>query len=140
MASIPRKDLHEVGLKVTTPRLLILHILEESSDHLRAEDVHKILSERGHDVGLATIYRVLTQFISAGIVNKHHFSEDHAVFELDRGGHHDHLMCVKCGDVKEFIDEVIEARQNSIAERFNFEITDHNLYLYGICPQCKETA
>ena len=140
MASIPRTDLHEMGLKVTTPRLLILHILEESSQHLRAEDIHTLLTQRGHEVGLATIYRVLTQFMSAGIVNKHHFSEDYAVFELDRGGHHDHLMCVKCGEVKEFIDEIIEARQNSIAEQFQYDITDHNLYLYGICPQCKGSA
>ncbi len=139
MASIPRKDLHEVGLKVTTPRLLILHILEESSEHLRAEEIHHILTERHHDVGLATIYRVLGQFINAGIVNKHHFSEDHAVFELDRGAHHDHLMCVKCEAVEEFTDDEIENRQSAIAKRFGYEITDHNLYLYGICPRCQES-
>ena len=138
MATIQRRDLHDVGLKVTTPRLRILHILEESNDHLRAEDIHRMLGERGDEVGLATIYRVLTQFHEAGILKKHHFSQDHAVFEIDRGGHHDHLVCVKCDRVQEFEDEVIETRQNDIAERFNYQITDHSLYLYGICPVCQK--
>ncbi len=138
MPSIRRHDLHDVGLKVTTPRLRILHILEESNDHLRAEDIYRILSERGGDVGLATVYRVLTQFSEAGLVKRHHFSEDHAVFELDRGEHHDHIVCVKCGEVREFIDQEIEKRQNDIARQFQYEITDHSLYLYGICEACQK--
>lgn len=138
MPSIQRHDLHDVGLKVTTPRLRILHILEESNEHLRAEDIYRILSERGGDVGLATVYRVLTQFSEAGLVKRHHFSEDHAVFELDRGEHHDHIVCVKCGAVREFIDEEIEKRQNDIAKQFQYEITDHSLYLYGICEACQK--
>lgn len=137
MVRIPRRDLHEVGLKVTTPRLRILHLLEESTTHFRAEDLYRCLASTGDEVGLATIYRVLTQFHQAGLVKKHHFSEDHAVFELDRGTHHDHLVCVKCDAVCEFEDEVIEARQKEIAQRFNYEITDHSLYLYGICPACQ---
>lgn len=138
MASIPRHDLHNVGLKVTTPRLRILHILEESKVHLRAEDIYRMLAAQQDEVGLATVYRVLTQFVDAGLVKKHHFSEDHAVFEIDRGGHHDHLMCVKCNQIVEFIDHEIEKRQTDIANKFGYEITDHSLYLYGICPKCKK--
>lgn len=137
MASIPRRDLHEVGLKVTTPRLRILHILEESKEHLRAEDIYRILGEIGDEVGLATVYRVLTQFEEANLVKKHHFSDDHAVFEIDRGDHHDHLVCLKCNKVEEFTDPEIEARQNDIATRFDYEIIDHSLHLYGICGNCK---
>lgn len=137
MDSTPRKDLHELGLKVTTPRLKILHLLEESTEHWRVEDLHRALRERGEDVALATVYRVLTQFVAAGVVKKHHFAEEYAVFEIDRGGHHDHLVCVKCGEVQEFEDEVIEQRQTEIAKRFHYEITDHSLYLYGICKGCQ---
>ena len=140
MGSIRRHDLREVGLKVTTPRLRILHILEESKKHLRAEDIYQILSQSGDEVGLATVYRVLTQFADAGLIKRLHFSDDHAVFEIDRGGHHDHLVCVKCNAVQEFIDPEIEARQTAIAERFGYEITDHSLYLYGICPSCKKAC
>lgn len=132
-----RTDLHDKGLKVTTPRLRILHILEDSKTHLRAEDIYKILSQEGDDVGLATVYRVLTQFEAAGIIKKHFFAEGHAVFEMDRGAHHDHLVCVKCHRVDEFVDTEIETRQQNIAERFGYEITDHSLYLYGICKQCR---
>ncbi len=132
-----RTDLHDKGLKVTTPRLRILHILEDSKTHLRAEDIYRILAQEGDDVGLATVYRVLTQFESAGIVNKHYFAEGYAVFEMDRGTHHDHLVCVKCNRVDEFVDAEIEERQKNIAERFGYEITDHSLYLYGICKQCR---
>lgn len=132
-----RTDLHDKGLKVTTPRLRILHILEASKDHLRAEDIYQILHTEGDEVGLATVYRVLSQFEAAGIVNKHHFAEDHAVFEMDRGSHHDHLVCVKCNRVEEFVDSEIEERQEIIAEKFGYEITDHSLYLYGICKDCR---
>lgn len=138
MGSIQRTDLHQVGLKVTTPRLRILHLLEESKQHLRAEDLYRTLAETGDEVGLATVYRVLTQFAEAGIVKKHHFSDDHAVFEIDHGGHHDHLVCVKCGRVEEFFDPEIEARQDDIAKRLGYEITDHSLHIYGICPNCKK--
>ncbi len=137
MASIPRRDLHDVGLKVTTPRLRILHILEEAKQHLRAEDIYRVLAQHGDEVGIATVYRVLGQFEEAGLVKKHHFSDNHAVFEIDRGGHHDHLVCVKCNTVEEFVDAEIELRQTEVAKRFGYEITDHSLYLYGICKHCK---
>lgn len=133
-----RTDLHDKGLKVTTPRLRILHMLEDSKQHLRAEDIYQVLRTDGDEVGLATVYRVLAQFEAAGIVKKHHFAEGHAVFEMDRGAHHDHLMCVKCNKVEEFVDSEIEARQESIAKRFGYEITDHSLYLYGICQNCQK--
>jgi Fur family transcriptional regulator, ferric uptake regulator len=131
-------DLHNKGLKVTTARLRILQILETSKGHLRAEDIYRTLNKEGTEVGLATVYRVLGQFETAGIVKKHHFAEDHAVFELDRGAHHDHLVCVKCDRVDEFVDAEIEARQKNIAKQFGYEITDHSLYLYGICKHCQK--
>ncbi len=131
-------DLKKAGLKATLPRIKILQILEASDQrHMSAEDVYKALLESGEDVGLATVYRVLTQFEGAGLVARHHFEGGHSVFELDQGRHHDHLLCVKCGTVVEFLDETIEARQQAIAERHGFDITDHSLYLYGICPKCR---
>ena len=132
-----RTDLHDKGLKITTPRLKILHILESAKKHLRAEDIYQILRAQEEEIGLATVYRVLGQFEAAGIIKKHHFSEDHAVFEMDFGSHHDHLVCVKCNHIEEFIDPEIEARQEKIAQRFGYEITDHSLYLYGICKRCQ---
>ena len=130
-------DLKKAGLKVTVPRMKILQLLEQATDpHMSAESVYNSLKEANEDVGLATVYRVLTQFESAGIVIRHNFSDDHAVFELNQKSHHDHLVCVKCGKVKEFVDEVIEQRQQAIAERANFEMTDHNLNIYGICEAC----
>ncbi len=132
-------DLKKAGLKATLPRLKILAILEENQhEHMSAEDVYKALLECGEDVGLATVYRVLTQFEQADILNRHHFAEGHSVFELNQGEHHDHILCVKCGRVEEFVDEVIEQRQNAIAEQAGFDITNHSLYLYGICPDCKK--
>jgi Fur family ferric uptake transcriptional regulator len=131
-------ELRKVGLKVTTPRVKILEILEISkTKHISAEDVYKQLLEAGGDVGLATVYRVLTQFESAGLVIRHHFESGHAVFELDKGEHHDHLVCVKCGHVEEFTDELIEQRQEEVAAKLSFQITDHCLYLYGICKTCQ---
>lgn len=131
------KQLKDAGLKITLPRLKVLQILEQSSKHhLSAEDVYKALLETGDDVGLATVYRVLTQFESAGLVSRHNFEGGHSVFELCQGTHHDHLVCIKCGVVEEFIDEVIEERQKIIAERANFQMTDHALNIYGICPRC----
>jgi len=136
---VTKIDLKKAGLKATVPRLKILSILEQNAaSHMSAEDVYKALLESGEDVGLATVYRVLTQFEQAGILDRHHFAEGHSVFELNQGEHHDHLLCVKCGKVEEFVDEVIEARQEAIAEKAGFEITQHSLYIYGICPDCKD--
>ncbi len=131
-------DLRKAGLKVTLPRMKILDILEGSdARHHSAEDVYKILLETGEDIGLATVYRVLTQFESAGLVTRHHFEGGHSVFELNQGDHHDHILCVKCGQVDEFVDEIIEQHQKDIAARLGYELTDHCLYMYGICSQCK---
>ena len=131
-------DIKKAGLKVTLPRVKILEIMENSSlRHLSAEDVYKQLLESGEEVGLATVYRVLTQFEGAGLVTRHHFEGGHSVFELEQGKHHDHIVCVKCGKIEEFVDEVIEQRQRDIAERAGFEITDHCLYIYGICNDCQ---
>jgi Fur family ferric uptake transcriptional regulator len=131
-------DLRKAGLKVTLPRMKILDILEGSdARHHSAEDVYKILLETGEDIGLATVYRVLTQFESAGLVTRHHFEGGHSVFELNQGDHHDHILCVKCGQVDEFVDEIIEQHQKDIAARLGYELTDHCLYMYGICPKCK---
>ena len=133
------KDLKKAGLKVTLPRLKILQILEKSKEHhLSAEDIYRVLIESGEDIGLATVYRVLTQFEEAGLVARHNFEGDQSVFELDRGEHHDHLLCVKCGRVEEFVDEVIEKRQQEIAKQAGFSITDHNLHIYGICANCQK--
>jgi Fur family ferric uptake transcriptional regulator len=132
-------DLRKVGLKVTLPRMKILDILEgTSARHQSAEDVYKILLETGEDIGLATVYRVLTQFESAGLVKRHHFEGGLSVFELDQGDHHDHILCVKCGRVDEFVDDIIEQHQKDIAARLGYELTDHCLYMYGICSKCKE--
>lgn len=131
-------DLRKAGLKVTLPRMKILDILEGSdARHHSAEDVYKILLETGEDIGLATVYRVLTQFESAGLVTRHHFEGGHSVFELNQGDHHDHILCVKCGQVDEFVDEIIEQHQKDIAARLGYELTDHCLYMYGVCPKCK---
>jgi Fur family ferric uptake transcriptional regulator len=133
-------DLRKAGLKVTLPRMKILDILEGSdARHQSAEDVYKILLETGEDIGLATVYRVLTQFESAGLVKRHHFEGGHSVFELNQGDHHDHILCVKCGRVDEFVDEIIEQHQKDIAARLGYELTDHCLYMYGVCSQCKVT-
>ena len=134
------RALRKVGLKVTLPRMKILDILEGSSArHQSAEDVYKILLGTGEDIGLATVYRVLTQFESAGLVKRHHFEGGHSVFELNQGDHHDHILCVKCGRVDEFVDEIIEQHQKDIATRLGYELTDHCLYMYGICSSCKSS-
>lgn len=131
------KQLKNAGLKITLPRLKVLQILEQSSNHhLSAEAVYNALRDMGEDVGLATVYRVLTQFESAGLVERHNFEGGHSVFELSQGPHHDHLVCVKCGLVEEFIDDVIEQRQKTIAEKAQFQITTHALNIYGICARC----
>ncbi len=135
------QDLRNAGLKVTLPRVKILQILEGSEDkHFSAEDVYKALIEADEDVGLATVYRVLTQFEAAGLVMRHHFEGGHSVFELNSDDHHDHIVCTKCGKVEEFYDEVIEKQQEQIAKKLGFRITDHSLYIYGICPSCRKTG
>jgi len=139
--SVESQDLKKAGLKATLPRLKILSILESTDTrHMSAEDVYKALLESGEEVGLATVYRVLTQFEAAGLVSRHHFEGGHSVFELNQGSHHDHILCVKCGRVDEFVDEVIEERQRRIAEEAGYEITDHSLYIYGICPDCRKSS
>lgn len=132
------QQLKDVGLKITVPRLKVLHILEQSPNHhLSAEGVYKALLDSGEDVGLATVYRVLTQFEAAGLVSRHNFEGGHSVFELSQKEHHDHLVCVKCGLVEEFVDELIEQRQKEIAQKAQFKMTDHALNIYGLCPGCQ---
>jgi len=132
------QELRNAGLKVTLPRVKILQILEGSSTkHLSAEDVYKALIEADEDVGLATVYRVLTQFETAGLVMRHHFEGGHSVFELTSVEHHDHIVCNSCGSVEEFFDDLIEEQQEKIAKKYGFKITDHNMYLYGICKNCQ---
>jgi Fur family transcriptional regulator, ferric uptake regulator len=131
-------DLKKAGLKATLPRLKILAILEESQvRHMSAEDVYKTLLEQGEEVGLATVYRVLTQFEAAGLVIRHNFEGGRSVFELNQGRHHDHMVCVKCGKVFEFVDPQIEERQRKVAENAGFAMEEHALYLYGMCEGMK---
>ncbi|HEX4521987.1 MAG TPA: ferric iron uptake transcriptional regulator [Casimicrobiaceae bacterium] len=132
-------DLKNAGLKATLPRLKIINLFEQSPvRHLTAEDVYRKLLAEGLDVGLATVYRVLTQFEQAGLLVRHHFESGKAVFELNQGGHHDHLVCLQCGRVEEFFDAEIEKRQTRIARERGFEISEHALYLYAECtrPKC----
>lgn len=130
------QQIKKAGLKVTGPRMKILEIMErETTDndvHLSAEEVYKILLKADEDIGLATVYRVLTQFEQAGILKRHNFEGNHSVFEIDSGDHHNHLICVKTGKVVEFHDEVIAKRQQEIAEQYGFTLEDHSLVLYGI--------
>ncbi len=125
-------DIKNAGLKVTLPRMKILELLENSEDrHLKAEDIYKMLLDSGEEIALATVYRVLTQFETAGRVTRHHFDGGHAVFEINDGEHHDHLVDISTGRVVEFYDEVIEQRQKEIAARYGFTITEHTMVLYG---------
>ena len=129
--SSENQELKKAGLKVTLPRVKILQILENAGDHhMSADDVYRTLLDQGEDVGLATVYRVLTQFESAGLVARHHFEAGTAVFELAKGDHHDHMICLETGKVIEFVDEVIEQRQHEIAEAHGYDIEDHNLIMY----------
>ena len=133
------QDLKTAGLKATLPRLKIINLFEQSTvRHLTAEDVYRQLLAEGLDVGLATVYRVLTQFEQAGLLVRHHFETGKAVFELNQGGHHDHLVCMQCGRVEEFFDGEIEKRQTKIARDRGFVISEHALYLYAECvkPAC----
>lgn len=132
-------NIRKAGLKVTSPRVKILEMLESRSaddHHLSAEDVYKVLLAEGSDIGLATVYRVLTQFEAAGLVKRHHFEGGNSVFELNRGEHHDHMVCIKCGRVEEFKDDLIEQRQRDIARDKGFKLTEHTLCLYGVCSSC----
>jgi len=130
-------ELKRAGLKVTTPRLKILELLTNGREHhMTAEDIYRHLVDTGHDVGLATVYRVLTQFEKSGIIKRHNFEGGQSVFEL-QGSHHDHLVCVACGLVEEFFDELIEKQQAIVSERARFQLTDHNLTIYGLCPSCQ---
>lgn len=132
-------DLKKAGLKVTLPRMKILEFLEMSDErHHSAESIYKTLLNDGEEIGLATVYRVLTQFEAAGLVERHHFESGQAVFELSEKGHHDHIVCVSCGKVEEFYDEMIEKRQKEVADAKGYEVTDHSLTLYGQCPECRK--
>ncbi len=125
-------DIKKAGLKITLPRMKILDLLENNGEkHLKAEDIYKMLIDAGEDIALATVYRVLTQFEAAGLVTRNHFEGGHAIFELNDGEHHDHLVDIKTGRVVEFYDEVIEKRQREIAAEYGFTITDHTMILYG---------
>ena len=128
------KDLRKAGLKVTLPRLKILEILERSATrHLSAEEIYRTLIGSSEDIGLATVYRVLTQFEAAGLVARHHFEDGMAVFELVQGAHHDHIVCMDCGHVEEFVDTGIEQRQDAIAQQHGFAISEHSLIIHGRC-------
>lgn len=140
-------DLKTMGLKVTVPRLKILDLFQKLSEsrevgkrHLSAEEVYKLLLNENSDIGLATVYRVLTQFENAGILVRHHFDEGRATYELQEGRHHDHIVCVRCGKVEEFVDPEIEKAQRQVATRLGYEMTDHSLVLYGVCKECREKA
>jgi Fur family ferric uptake transcriptional regulator len=133
-------DLKSIGLKATVPRLKVLEIFQRNTAergirHMSAEDVYKALIAENLDVGLATVYRVLTQFEQAGLLARSHFEQGRAVFELNEGSHHDHLVCLTCGKVEEFVDTEIEQRQHKIAEQHGFQLQDHALALYGICAK-----
>lgn len=133
-------DLKKAGLKVTLPRMKILEFLESSEvRHHSAESIYKTLMNDGEEIGLATVYRVLTQFEAAGLVERHHFESGQAVFELNEAGHHDHIICVSCGKVEEFYDEMIEMRQKEVAADKGYEVTDHSLTLYGKCTDCQKS-
>ena len=129
-------DLKNAGLKATLPRLKVLNLFENSKErHLSAEDIYKTLVTSGEDVGLATVYRILTQFEQAGILVRHHFEGGKAVFEMNAGHHHDHIVCMQCGHVEEFCDDEIEKLQHKVAEDRGFKIHDHSLYIYADCTK-----
>lgn len=133
------KELKQVGLKVTIPRVTILELLQNSAadHHYTAEAVFTALREKGHDIGLATVYRVLSQFEQAGILVKHHFEGGQAVFELETGDNHNHLICIKCNKIIEFVDEKLEQRLQEIAETNDYSLEDYSMVLYGLCAECR---
>jgi len=133
--------LRKAGLKATLPRMKILEVLQQNRQrHVSAEEVYRALLEAGEDIGLATVYRVLTQFETAGILVRHNFQGTHSVFELNDTVHHDHIVCIECGRVEEFVDETIEQRQRETARQHAFHMTGHALVLYGVCPDCMAQA
>jgi len=135
---LDKQELHKAGLKATLPRIHILQILENAAKpHMSAEDIYRALLDRGTDIGLATVYRVLAQFETAGLIVRHNFEGGHSVYELNLGEHHDHLVCISCGKVEEFHDPIIEQRQQVVAEQAGYRITAHALNIYGICQQCE---
>ncbi len=139
---VPEQELKNAGLKATVPRMRILEIFQkaqggEQQRHLSAEDIYKQLVAENVEIGLATVYRVLTQFEAAGLIVRHYFGNDRATYEIDDGAHHDHIVCTRCGRVEEFVDREIEQRQKSIAERLGFELEGHALSMYGICADCR---
>jgi Fur family transcriptional regulator, ferric uptake regulator len=132
-------ELRKAGLKVTAPRVKMLELLENAEGrHLTAEAIYRLLVDAGEEIGLATVYRALAQFEAAGLVNRQHFEGGQAVFELERGTHHDHIVCIHCGRVEEFYDKIIEKHQNEIADKLGFTLRDHSMTLYGECkgPDC----
>ena len=136
-------DLKGLGLKATGPRLKILDIFKrnattEGDRHLSAEEVYRLLVAEGEEIGLATVYRVLSQFETAGILVRRNFENGSAIFELDDGVHHDHIVCIYCGKVEEFMDMEIEIRQNDIANNHGYKLVDHSMALFGICPDCQK--
>lgn len=138
---VESNDLKKAGLKITLPRVKILEILGSAKPrHMSAEDIYKHLLESHEDIGLATVYRVLTQFEAAGLVARHHFDGVTAMFELNEGTHHDHMVCLGCGRVEEFMDTGIEEQQIAIAAKYDFEIQDHSMILYGRCATCRQKA
>jgi Fur family ferric uptake transcriptional regulator len=131
-------EIHASGLKVTTPRVKVLRVFQTGERrHWSAEDVYQALLAEGADIGLATVYRVLMQFVQAGLLTRTHFEAGKFVFELNHGHHHDHLVCVRCGHVEEFCDPRIEARQEAIADERGFRLQGHELALYGLCARCQ---
>ena len=135
------KNLKQAGLKTTQPRLKVLDVLETSEiHHMTAEDVYKRLLETEQEIGLATVYRILTQFETAGLVIRHNFEGGRALYELDNGAHHDHMVCVECGKVFEFVDRTIEQQQRNVAAKAGFSMEDHSLSLYGVCNGMKESG
>ena len=135
------KNLRQAGLKTTQPRLKVLDVLETSPiHHMTAEDVYKRLLETEQEIGLATVYRILTQFEAAGLVIRHNFEGGRALYELDNGAHHDHMVCVECGKVFEFVDRTIEQQQRNVAAKAGFSMEDHSLSLYGVCNGMKESG
>jgi Fur family ferric uptake transcriptional regulator len=131
------KTLKKAGLKVTLPRMKVFDALQQrnADAHMTAEQIYKALLDAGEDIGLATVYRVLTQFESAGLVKRHHFEGNQSVFEINRGDHHDHIVCLQCGRIEEFHDELIEEQQRKVSESLGFELTEHCLILYGNCTR-----
>lgn len=133
------EQIREHGLKVTGPRMKILHLFENHPQtHMTADDVYRIILEENMNVGVATVYRVLSQFEEAGILLRHHFESGKAVYELNRGNHHDHIVCLQCNKITEFVDEDIERIQERVAEKNGYQIVDHAMYIYGMCAQCRD--